>query len=93
MRWLASKLLVTLLFIAIPTPFLNSKFIFTSSCSCIVISNTILVYTVQLFQNDRSHVPYSRKFSRELNFTVFADFLHTSKIKPRIFEATVDLEI
>ena len=28
---IASKLLVSLLFVAIPTPFLNSKFIFTSS--------------------------------------------------------------
>ena len=35
-----------------------------------------------------------RKFSRELNFAVFADFSHTLKIKPRIFNVSqLDLEI
>ena len=56
---MATYLLVSLLFIAIPTPFLNSKFIFTSiaiNTAHIIMSYTNLGSTVALETHDNSQL-------------------------------------
>ena len=45
---MATYLLVSVLFIAIPTPFLNSKFIFTSSVFTFYGSYSYFLYTLSI---------------------------------------------